>query len=269
MLVADNITVTFTNRRVLNSVNLAVAAGEIVAVLGASGSGKSTLLRSLCGLQPVDAGRVAWRSTDGVDTELTSVAAHRRSVGMMFQDHLLFPHLDVARNVAYGLATGAGSSTFGRRGVDGRRGRHREDDAVVRDLLAIVGLQGFEERQIATLSGGEQQRVALARSLAPQPRALLLDEPFGALDRGRREQLVDDVARIVRSRNVATIVVTHDHDEAFTLADRIAVLVDGCIVQLDTAHKVWVAPASIEVCQLLGFGSPETVWCGPDDNAPR
>lgn len=249
MLCVDNVHVQINGTDILSGITFDVAPGEAVAVLGASGSGKSTLLRSLCGLRSISAGMVAWNGDD-----ITRVPTHRRSIGMMFQDHSLFPHLDVAHNIAYGIVrrlTGAARGT--------RQGRSLDvgTSARVGELLELVGLSGYERRAIDTLSGGEQQRVALARSLAPAPNILLLDEPFGALDRSRREELVSQVSEIVRRLNIATVVVTHDHDEAFTFADRVAVLHDRTCVQIGTAVEVWARPASVAVCELLGFGDGE------------
>jgi thiamine transport system ATP-binding protein len=228
-------TVRFAGRAVLDRVTLDVAPGATLAVLGPSGSGKTTLLRAVAGLQPLDAGTMHWSGTD-----LRSVAPHRRGFGLMFQDHALFPNRDVAGNVAYGLE---------RQGVP-RAAREQR----VGDLLAAVGLTGFEHRRIDTLSGGEQQRVALARSLAPRPGLLLLDEPFGALDRLRREQLVADVAALLRASDTAAIVVTHDHDEAFALADDVLVLREGRVVQRAAPAALWRAPADEWTARFVGHG---------------
>jgi thiamine transport system ATP-binding protein len=229
-------TVRLAGRSVVDRVTLDVASGATLAVLGPSGSGKTTLLRAVAGLQPLDAGTIRW---DGAD--LREVAPHRRGFGLMFQDHALFPNRDAAGNVAYGLE---------RQGL-ARAAR----ESRVHELLAAVGLAGFEHRRIDTLSGGEQQRVALARSLAPRPRLLLLDEPFGALDRLRREQLVIDVAALLRASDTAAIVVTHDHDEAFALADDVLVLRDGRVVQRAAPAALWRAPADEWTARFVGHGA--------------
>jgi thiamine transport system ATP-binding protein len=220
-----------------------VADGSVVALLGPSGCGKSTLLRAVAGLEPPAAGRVCW---DGAD--LAGVPVHRREFGLVFQDGQLFPHRDVAGNVAFGL---------GMRGVPRASARER-----VAELLDLVGLAGYEARRSTELSGGEQQRVALARALAPRPRLLLLDEPLSALDRALREQLALDLARVLTG--TTALVVTHDHDEAFTLADHVAVMRAGRIVQTGPPTKVWREPADEETARFLGCGAfvPATVHNG-------
>lgn len=213
-------------------VTLDVAPGEVLALLGPSGCGKSSLLRAVAGLEPVAAGEIRW---DGRD--LTGVPVHRRGFGLMFQEGQLFPHRDVAGNVAYGIA-----------GLP--RG---ERDARVTELLDVVGLAGYERRAVATLSGGERQRVALARSLAPRPRLLLLDEPLSALDRGLRERLALDLREALRATGTTAVFVTHDHDEAFTVADRVAVMDAGRLLQVAPPEDLWRAPTSRRVAEFLGY----------------
>jgi len=227
-------TVTFGSTRALDGVDLTVGDGELVAVLGPSGSGKSTLLRAVAGLQPLDSGAVRIAGEDVVDRP-----PHKRGVGMMFQDHALFPHHDVAANVGFGL-----------------RMQHRPAAEVagrVAELLDLVGLPGFGDRSVRTLSGGEQQRVALARALAPAPGILLLDEPFGALDRPRRERLVAEVESLVRSLGLTVIAVTHDRGEAFALADRVAVMQEGRQLAVGAPASLWARPGSVAVARLLGI----------------
>ena len=233
MLTVEGATVRFDGCAVLDDVSLDVGDGEIVAVLGPSGCGKSTLLRVIAGLQPLDTGTVA---LDGVD--LAGVAPHRRRVGLMFQDHVLFPHLDVGDNVAFGLRM-AGLA----------RARRVER---VAELLSLVGLDGYERRGVGTLSGGEGQRVALARALAPAPRLLLLDEPLGSLDRQLRDRLVEDLPTLLHALGVAAVHVTHDHDEAFAVADRVAVMVPGRIVRAGPPADVWGDPGTATVARFLG-----------------
>lgn len=194
-------TVRFAERTVLDHVALTVQAGEIVALIGPSGSGKSTLLRVVAGLVPVESGRVLVAGHD-----VTRVPTHQRGIGMVFQDEQLFTHLDVAANVAFGLRM---------------RGDERATQvARVRELLELVGLTGFESRSVSTLSGGEAKRVALARSLAPSPRVLLLDEPLTGLDRELHDRLVADLGAILRAETTTSLVVTHDVEEAEAIADR-------------------------------------------------
>jgi thiamine transport system ATP-binding protein len=205
VLEVDGVTVRFGDRVVLDEVGLTVGSGEVVGLLGPSGSGKSTLLRVIAGLLVPDHGRVAW---DGED--LRTVPTHRRRFGLVFQDHQLFPHRDVARNVGFGL------SVSGKPQAEIRRR--------VTELLDLVGLPGFERRGVASLSGGEAQRVALARALAPSPRLLLLDEPLGALDRELHARLALDLRRLLKELGIAGLHVTHDRDEAGTVADRVVSL---------------------------------------------
>ncbi|MEU6588082.1 ABC transporter ATP-binding protein [Streptomyces sp. NPDC046881] len=242
LLRLDGATVRFGGRAVLDGVGLEVAEHEVVCVLGPSGSGKSTLLRVVAGLQPLHSGRV---SLDGRDQ--AGVPAHRRGVGLMFQDHQLFPQRDVGANVAFGLRM---------HGV-----AKGERDAEVGQLLELVGLPGAARRAVASLSGGEQQRVALARALAPRPRLLMLDEPLGQLDRSLRERLVVELRELFGRLGTTVLAVTHDQGEAFALADRVVVMRDGRIAQTGTPLEVWQRPADAFVARFLGFENvvPATV----------
>ena len=224
--------VAYGDLRAVDGVDLDVAAGEVVALLGASGLGKSSLLRAVAGLEDVADGSVAW---DG--RGVVRVPVHKRGFGLMFQDGQLFEHRDVGGNIAYGLA---GLSRA-------RRGER------VREMLELVGLPGFERRRVTTLSGGQAQRVALARVLAPAPRLLLLDEPLSALDRALREQLATDVRAILRQGRSTALYVTHDQDEAMTVADRVGVMEAGRLLRLDTPQRLWADPGSRNVARFLGF----------------
>ena len=224
--------VTYGDLHAVDGVDLEVAAGEVVALLGASGSGKSSLLRAVAGLEDVAAGEVAW---DG--RSMVRVPVHKRGFGLMFQDGQLFEHRDVGSNIAYGL-------------TDLPRAQRGER---VREMLELVGLPGFERRRVTTLSGGQAQRVALARALAPAPRLLLLDEPLSALDRALREQLATDVRTILRRGGTTALYVTHDQDEAMTVADRVGVMEAGRLLRLDTPQRLWADPASSKVARFLGF----------------
>jgi thiamine transport system ATP-binding protein len=234
MLEVEQLAVRYGSVIALDGVDLTVNEREIVSVLGPSGSGKSTLLRAVAGLAPEATGRVRW---NGVD--LAKVPPHRREFGLMFQDHALFPHRDVIGNVIFGLRM--------------QRRRRAEAEARARDTLALVGLVGFEHRRVAELSGGEQQRVALARALAPAPRLLMLDEPLGALDRALRDQLVAELRALFVRLGLTIIFVTHDHDEAFALADRVVVMQAGHIAQSGTPAEVWDHPADPFVARFLGW----------------
>ncbi len=228
------LTVSFGPTRAVDEVSLVVAPGEVLALLGPSGCGKSTLLRTVAGLEPAPPGTVAWAGQD-----LATVPVHRRGFGLMFQDGQLFPHRDVAGNVAFGLHMARVPRT--------------DRASRVEELLDLVGLTGAAGRPVATLSGGEQQRVALARSLAPRPRLLLLDEPLSALDRSLRDRLGTDLQQILRRTGTTALYVTHDHDEAFTVADRVAVMVAGRLLQTAAPHELWRHPADEVVARFLGY----------------
>ena len=226
----------------VDGVSLSIDQCEIVCLLGPSGCGKTTLLRMIAGLERPDAGEVWF---DGQDMAL--VPPHLRDFGMMFQDFALFPHKNVYENIAFGLQMhGQSADTITRR---------------VTEMLDLVALPGFEEREVDQLSGGEQQRVALARSLAPEPRLLMLDEPLGALDRALRERLMLDLRDILKQVGVTAVYVTHDQTEAFAVADRIALMNDGHIEQLDTPEEVYCCPATSFAARFLGFRNliPATV----------
>ncbi len=236
MLELIDIHKSYEGQPLLRGISFTVAAGETVCLLGPSGSGKSTLLRIIAGLETPEQGQVCW---DGED--LAPVPVHRRGFGLVFQDYALFPHLDVAENVAFGLKMQNLAAA--------------EIDLRVADILEMVNLTGFGDRRVTDLSGGEQQRVALARALAPNPRLLMFDEPLGALDRSLREQLMDELRRILHASGVPAIYVTHDQEEAFTLADRVLLLHDGCIVRSGTPEQVWSDPGSVWAAQFLDAGN--------------
>lgn len=234
MLQCVQISVSFGGTPALDAVDLTVHDGEIVAVMGPSGCGKTTLLRVVAGLQGPDAGTIAW---DG--KALGDTPPHARGFGLMFQDYALFPHLDVKGNVEFGLRM---------------RGMSAEDRIDrVDDMLQTVGLDGYADRKINELSGGEQQRVALARTLAPSPRLVLLDEPIGALDRTLREHLIAEMRDVFARLGVTALYVTHDRDEAFAIADTVAVMNHGLVVRKGTPEEIWRDPENEYVASLLGF----------------
>ncbi len=207
MLEVRDVTVRFADRVVLADTSLTVADGEVVALLGPSGSGKSTLLRVISGLLVPDSGDIL---VDGV--VITALPTHRRSIGFVFQDEQLFPHRSVAANVEFGLRMSGWTKA--------RRAERRNE------LLALVGLDGFADRRVTDLSGGEAKRVALARTLAPSPRIVLLDEPLTGLDRDLHDQLAAEVAKLLRATGTTALVVTHDRDEAAIIDDRVVALAD-------------------------------------------
>lgn len=232
-IVCHNLSKSFGPVRAVESVSFRLERGHFLALLGPSGCGKTTVLRMIAGLETPDTGTIelAGRVVDGGGV---SVPPHHRRVGLVFQDYALFPHLTVAENIAYGLGRGA---------------ERRERVAA---LLDLVGLAGYDTRYPRELSGGQQQRVALARALAPQPDLLLLDEPFSNLDVALRTQVREDVRQIILEAGVSAILVTHDQDEAMSLADCIAVMFAGRIHQIGTARALYEAPVSRQVAQFLG-----------------
>ncbi|MGD8446649.1 MAG: ABC transporter ATP-binding protein [Desulfobacterales bacterium] len=218
----------------LEKINLRLNTGNILCLLGPSGCGKTSLLRIVAGLEKTDTGIVKF---DGQD--LSRIPPHRRGFGMMFQDFSLFPHKNVYDNVAFALQLKNESPKQIRRRV--------------LEMLHLVSLEGFELRDVNRLSGGECQRVALARSLASEPRLLMLDEPLGSLDRVLRERLLVDLYRIIKQIGVTTLYVTHDHAEAFTVADVVAVMNNGRVAQVDKPETLYRQPANENVARFLGF----------------
>lgn len=233
MLSVRGMSVRYGAFAAISDVDLDIADGEVLALLGPSGSGKSTLLRAITGLEPAAVGSVRWN-----DVDLTRTPVHRRGFGLVFQDGQLFPHRSVAENLAFGLRM--------------HRVPGDERNRRVAELLELVGLRGYGDRSVTELSGGEAQRVALARALAPQPRLLLLDEPLSSLDASLREQLAIDLARVLRDASITALLVTHDQEEAFTLADRLAILDQGRIRQIGEVTEVWRHPADDRVAAFLG-----------------
>jgi len=218
----DHVSVRFGAKLAVDDVSLEVAGGEVLCVLGPSGSGKSTLLRAIAGLE-ISTGSITWAGEN-----LGRVPVHKRGFALMFQDGQLFTHLDVAGNVGY--------SKMGN----------------VAELLELVGLAGFEKRRVTDLSGGEQQRVALARALAAQPRLLLLDEPLSSLDRELRERLAVDLRSILRETRTTAIMVTHDQTEAAVVADRVAIMDEGRMLQMGTMAQLRSRPTD-RVARFLGL----------------
>ncbi|MFT3892948.1 MAG: ABC transporter ATP-binding protein [Anaerolineales bacterium] len=236
MLEVHHIFKTYEGKPLLNDISFKVDTSETICLLGASGSGKSTLLRIIAGLEDSDAGFISFN-----DIDLTSKPPHLRDFGLVFQDYALFPHLNVNDNVAFGLKM--------------RRLPQTEISTRVADALDMVNLQGFGLRKVTDLSGGEQQRVALARALATRPRLLMFDEPLGALDRSLREDLLNELRTILHHTQIPAIYVTHDQEEAFTIADRVLILHNGAIIREGTPADVWANPESAFVVKFLGLGN--------------
>lgn len=236
MLSLDSVTVSYDGTVVVNGLSLQIGSPEqpITALLGPSGSGKSTVIKAIAGLIPVDAGRISWDGTD-----LTSTPPHRRDFGVVFQDGQLLPGRTVAANVGYGLRV--------------RRWSRADIASRTAELLELTDLAGLGDRRVEELSGGQAQRVALARALAPRPRLLLLDEPLSALDRELRDRLIVDTAEILRTTRTPALLVTHDHTEAAALADRVAVIADGALLQEDSVERIWQSPVSERAARFLGY----------------
>ncbi len=245
----ENVVKTFQDTPALHGVSLDVGAGELLALLGPSGSGKTTLLRILAGLDAPTAGRVLFGGEDAIGFDM-----RQRNVGFVFQHYALFRHMKVFDNVAFGLKVRPG----------GRRPSRAEIRRRVLHLLDLVQLSGLEHRYPGQLSGGQRQRVALARALAIEPRVLLLDEPFGALDAKVRRELRRWLREIHDRTGHTTVFVTHDQEEAMELADRVVVMSEGRIEQIGTADEVYDAPASPFVFSFIGESSalPVTVRAG-------
>ena len=237
----DRVTVRYRDVVAVENVSLALAAGEILALLGPSGCGKTTLLRSIAGFVP-HSGEIHIGAR-----RMTRVASHRRNIGMVFQDYALFPHRTVAQNVGFGLKMRG----LGRAAVLPQ----------VAEMLSLVGLEGYEERMARQLSGGQQQRVALARALVIKPAVLLLDEPLSALDKKLREEMRGELKRIQRLTGVTTIFVTHDQDEALALADRLALMHRGSLLQSGAPEEVYRGPANQFVAEFLGAANRAHAAC--------
>jgi len=224
----------YDEHEALRSVSLVIDEGDIVCLLGPSGSGKSTLLRCIAGLERADSGAIFFRGRD-----ITTWPVYQRGFGMMFQDLALFPHRTVAQNVAFGLKMQGASRT--------------QQEKRVAEMLELVGLAGYGKRSVFELSGGEQQRVALARSLAPSPPLLMLDEPLGSLDRALRERLMDDLRSILKAIGMTSLYVTHDQQEAFAISDRLLLINQGVKVQEGTPEQLYRQPINRFAAEFFGL----------------
>lgn len=261
----SGITLSYGTRCALDEVSLVVPSGSLVAILGPSGCGKTSLLMAIAGLLPLEGGSIMVGSRE-LSGPKKSVPPEQRGIGWVPQEASLFPHLSVGDNIGFGMS----------------KGRRRNER--VEELTKLIGLEGFGERSPAQLSGGQAQRVALARALAPSPDVLLLDEPFGALDSVLRHSLARDVARVLREEDTTAILVTHDREEALDIADWVAVMDEGRIVQVGTPVEIYESPSTPWVASFVGdtvelsgvwrsdsldctqCGSQE--FCGPGANRP-
>jgi len=227
---------SFGEVKVLSGITFDQFPGEVIALLGPSGCGKSTLLGIIAGIENPDHGNIIWKGS-----RINDLAPHRRGFGLMFQEDVLFPHMNVFENVAFGLKM------------------QKKDKGYIQEkvgeILSLVGLQDLKERNVNTLSGGEQQRVALARSIAPQPGLLMLDEPLSSLDRALRDRLLGEIRRILKELNQTAIYVTHDQEEAFSIADRIVMMRAGKIEQIGTPEEIYNHPISSFAALFLGLSN--------------
>ncbi len=230
----DRVSKKYDGTIVVRDVSFSLQEGKILCLLGPSGSGKTTLLRLLAGLEEPDSGRLLFNGRN-----MAATPPHKRRFGMMFQEYALFPHKNVADNISFGLEMAKWSTA-----------RQQER---IKKMVALVGLEGKEQRRIDELSGGERQRVALARSLAPQPRLLLLDEPLGSLDRVLRDRLAGEIRSILKDQQVTAVFVTHDQAEAFAVADTVAILRHGRLEQFAAPEEVYRRPQTAAVASFLGF----------------
>jgi iron(III) transport system ATP-binding protein len=238
MLEVHDIVLGYGETPVIRGLSFGLEKGEIGCLLGASGCGKTTALRAIAGFEAIDRGEIRVGDQQ-VSSPERQLAPEKRSVGLVFQDNALFPHLNVAENIGFGL---------------GRMARSERADRI-RQLTDLTGLSGFEHRYPDELSGGQQQRVALARALAPEPAVLLMDEPFSNLDTGLRRRMGEEIRGVLKARKTTTLLVTHDQQEAFALADRVGLLKDGRMLQWDTPYQIYHRPASRYVAAFTGRGS--------------
>ena len=236
LLQVNGLSTSYEGGSVLNDISFSLDDGEILCLLGPSGSGKTTLLRQLAGLDPAEKGSILFAGQD-----MSKTPPYKRNFGMMFQEYALFPHKNVAENIRFGLEMQQWS--------EGKKQKR------VEEMLELVGLHGFNYRSVDELSGGERQRVALARSLAPHPQLLLLDEPLGSLDRILRDRLAGEIRSILKTQGITAIFVTHDQSEAFAVADKIAILHQGKLEQFGTPEKVYRTPSTIAAARFLGFNN--------------
>jgi iron(III) transport system ATP-binding protein len=234
-LTISNLTSQYDGKAVINQLSLTLASNEIVALLGPSGCGKTTLLRTIAGLQPISHGEIKM-GDQIISTPSLSLASEKRNIGMIFQDYALFPHLNVTKNIAFGL----------------NKLEQSEQKKIVKEMLTLVKLEGYEDRYPHELSGGQQQRVAIARALAYKPQLMLLDEPFSNIDSQSRGEIMQEMRQILKKQQVPAVFVTHSKDEAFVFADKIAIFNAGKIEQIDQGSVLYAQPSSAYVANFMG-----------------
>lgn len=231
LLQIKDLSLSYGDQVVLSELNLEANKGELTAVLGASGAGKSTLLRLIAGFETPSSGEI-WIEQEVVSNSKQVLPPEKRGVGIVPQDSALFSHLTVSQNIGFGLPKGS--------------------NARIKELLELIGLSEYADRKPASLSGGQAQRVALARALAPRPKLILLDEPFSALDAELRTRLREDVRQVLKAENATAILVTHDQEEALSLADRVAIMRDGKIIQSGSPTEIYNSPVDLGIATFLG-----------------
>lgn len=239
-LIVENLALNYQQKSVLSDISFALMAGEIACLLGQSGCGKTTALRCIAGFEQPNSGKIVLNNKILFDKQQSrNIPAHQRGIGMVFQDYALFPHLNVAQNIGFGLHQLSKSDSQKR----------------VNELLDFIGLADYQKRYPHELSGGQQQRVALARALAPKPSLILLDEPFSSLDTELREHLSKEIRLLLKQQNTQAIVVTHDQQEAFAMADKIGMLANGVLQQWDIPKNLYHQPKTLTVAEFIGQGT--------------
>ncbi len=237
LLQLTNISLSYGSHKVIQHIDLSLQEGEIACLLGSSGCGKTTLLRSIAGFEIPDKGLISLRGKS-INDKRINIPPEQRNIGMVFQDFALFPHLSIKKNIAFGL------NKQSKKAVSQR----------VNELLELIGMSDIEHKYPHQLSGGQQQRVALARALAAKPDLLLLDEPFSSLDVTLREQIATEVRKIIKHEGISAILVTHDQQEAFAMADKVGLLHQGEMIQWDTPYNLYHKPASRYAAHFIGQG---------------
>ena len=235
VLELKSVSLAFDKQLVVEDVSIKLNDGEIACLLGPSGCGKTTLLRAIAGFKSLEGGTVDFAGSI-LSSSTKTVPPENRRVGMVFQDFALFPHLNIAENICFGI----------------RQQSKKEKSNRLKELLSLIGLSGSEDKYPHELSGGQQQRVALARAIAPRPNLLLLDEPFSSMDVELRASLAKEIRSILKHEKISAVMVTHDQNEAFSMADRIGVMNEGKLLQWDTAERLYHSPADLFVARFVG-----------------